>query len=306
MRAKKRVWSHGIGLFAAVAGFAACGSPEPEEPPANENAEARFATAFVDAFCDGLEACCGLETRAFNRAACEDSTRAALALERPSTTAVRFDQTAADACLANLRSALPTCAGVEREPCNRILVGTVATGGACESERECAPVAGATVSCLNVCRATRRARVDEDCMRTCRAANDCGRLEGEPPVDLTNVSNWADCYVDDGLACVGGKCVRGPGAGSACLGDVVCDAGLSCRDARTCSPYSAIGQPCDRCAPAAYCETLSNTCAEKLPLGASCSDPGACASGSCNRVCDSPTLGEPHGASSECSGAIHF
>jgi hypothetical protein len=205
-----------------------------------------------------------------------------------------------------VRSALPTCSGVEHEPCNRVLVGTVATGGACESESECAPVAGATVTCLNVCRATRRAKLGEDCIRTCRADNDCGRLEGEPPFDLTNVSSWADCHAEDGLACVGGTCVRGPGAGSACLGNAVCDSGLSCPDARTCTPYPAIGEPCGRCAPAAYCDTLSATCAEKRPLGASCSGADACSSGRCNRVCESPTLGAPHGASSECSGAIHF
>jgi hypothetical protein len=306
MGAKKLVWCGGVGLLAALFACMGCGSPEPEKPPADEKAEDRFSDAFVDTFCDGLEACCGVETRAFNRAACETSTRQALASARPSTAAVRFDQSAADACLANVRTALPTCAGIEREPCDRVFVGTLATGAACEDERECAPVPDATVSCLNVCRARRRAKVGEDCIRTCRAENDCGRLEGEPPFDLMNVSSWADCHTEDGLACVGGKCVRGPGAGSACLGNAVCDVGLSCPDARTCTPYSAIGEPCDRCAPAAYCNTLTDTCAEKLPLGATCSEADACTSERCNRVCESVTRGASHGASGECAGEIHF
>jgi hypothetical protein len=292
-------------VWLSLLGSSGCGPSEagtkPQEQPSSES---EFADAFAAAFCGGLETCCGRESRTFSEASCDSSVRQALAAEQPSGDSLRFDQQAADACLANVATAVAACEGIEREPCNRIYVGTRATGDACQAERECAPVEGARVACTNgMCKAARRAKVAEPCVRTCTSEDECGRLDGEPPIDLSTTSSWGDCFVADGLACISGSCVRAPGEGAACLGSVACDVGLDCREGDVCAPYAAIGSACGVCAPSAYCDG-SNQCAAKLPLGAACDYDDACASARCDSVCVTPTLGQAHGSAAECAGQV--
>lgn len=319
--ARRRVAALAACIAGALAFAPGCGPGDEtgEDPPeltGSSSEERAFADGFVAAFCDGLGSCCSTRMRPFDRASCETSVRGLLEARAAMSENVRFDSAAAAQCLRNVRAALPTCAGVEREPCNRIYAGTVATGAPCQRDAECAPVAGSDTYCLQVCKAARRAAAGEACVRTCRSEDDCGLLPGEPPADLMSRTTWGECFTEDGLACVGGTCVRAPGAGAACLANAICDRGFDCTN-QTCVALPAIGAACiGDCAPGAYC-SLAGVCAAQAAIGAACDDDEACSAdascgrdacgvGSCPRACQSATLGTSHGSAAECGGAVHF
>ncbi|AUX27662.1 uncharacterized protein SOCEGT47_082600 [Sorangium cellulosum] len=319
--ARARRAAAGSSLVFAIA--IACGPAAPGGEPApvpgpSAQAEA-FADEVVEAFCDGLGSCCTALSRTFDRASCEANARTLIAKRAPVSDDVRFDPAAAEQCLANIRAALPTCSGIEDEPCGRIYVGTLAPGEACDRYDECAPIPGGRTYCLDVCKAARRAAEGESCVRTCRSENECGVLTGEPIPDIMSLTTRGECFAEDGLACVGGVCVRAPGQGAACLDGWLCDRGLDC-DNDTCVPLPAVGEPCtSRCASGAYCgsdSALNSVCVPYLALGEPCSHDQVCSSRSCGThactqdscapACQSPTLGRPHGSAAECAGTVHF
>ena len=293
-----------------------CGPDEESQsgrPPGSSDEEV-FAQTITAAFCDGLESCCTSRSNELDRAACESGVQALLAGRAPRSENLRFDSAAAEQCLANVRSALPSCAGIELEPCNRVYVGILASGEACERTEECAPVEGSRVYCQQVCKAARRAAEGESCARTCRSETDCGVLPGEPPSNVLNEVSWGECFTEEGLGCVGGECVRAPREG-ACLGDSVCDRGFDCENG-SCVPLAAIGQPCtSKCVPGAYCSPLY-VCEAELADGQPCPEEERCASGNCDfdscgsdrcsPTCQSPTLGRSHGSAAECEGMVHL
>jgi hypothetical protein len=241
-------------------------------------------------------------------------TRSVLAGRVSPSDDVRFDSVAAEQCLANIRAAVPTCSGVELEPCNRVYVGTLSAGQTCDRSDECAPVVGSRTYCLGVCKAARRASAGESCVRTCREADDCVVLPGEPPADLMSKSSWGECFTEDGLACVGGMCVQAPAEGALCLAGTFCDRGLEC-DGMACVRRPAIGEACGNCSSEAYCSG-ANVCTQKLATGSPCDEDEPCASGTCGRdacteencssACQSATLGAAHGSNQECSGMVHL
>jgi hypothetical protein len=310
----RAIWAVGCALAITFA----CGPAEKddEEPgPGSSSAEQTFADTLVSAFCDGLASCCSSRTRVLDEAGCETKVRAIVAGRESPSDDVRFDADAAAQCLENMRATLATCAGIELEPCNRIYVGTLAAGQACDRNDECAPVQGSRTYCTGTCKAARRAAAGESCVRTCHDETDCVVLPGEPPSDLMNKSAWGECFAEDGLACVGGTCVRSPAEGAACLAGAFCDRGLDC-ESGTCVRLPTIGETCaGSCAPGAYC-SAADVCAQELAAGAPCDDEEACSSSSCGRnacaaescpsACQSPTLGAAHGSSQECSGTVHL
>jgi hypothetical protein len=140
-------------------------------------------------------------------------------------------------------------------------------------------------------------------------------LPGEPAADLTSRATWGECFTEDGLACVGGSCVRAPAEGAACLAGAFCARGLDC-DAAVCRRLPATGEACTGdCAPGAYCSATS-VCVPELAVGAACTEEDICGSGECGRdgctvencasACQSPTLGAAHGSAQECSGTIQL
>jgi hypothetical protein len=242
----------------------------------------------------------------FDQASCHDNADALLAAEQATSKKVRFDQSAADACLANVNAALPKCSPIDLEPCESIYVGTEAAGAACDGDSDCAPVAGAIVICLTgTCRVDRHAKQGEACTRTCYKSDECTEVQGEPAFNPTTsgVSTWGDCYADDGVACVGGSCTRAPGLGSACLGGDFCDKDLHCVSG-TCQAYPPVGGTCGVCAPEQYCD--AGACAMQVPLGAACLEDQACGSGRCDLTCTAATAGQSHGDRNECSGMVHL
>ena len=151
-----------------------------------------------------------------------------------------FDGNAAQACLdatANLPCDQTQMAvRVEPSACQHVVVGTVATGGACEQNAECASSACSISSCGSAC-----------CAGTCEAAQ-APAGSGEPCVTRP---------CDVGLACsqTSGTCVALGGSGAGCTLDTDCDYGLGC-PAGLCAPLPAVGDPC----PAGECADIGATC----------------------------------------------
>ena len=295
-----------LGLLVACGPAKSSAGP----PPSSNSAEAKFAADFGDAFCKGLETCCATDGFTFNGPGCQQGIRDLLAAEQSTGMHQAFDNSAAQACLANVRGSVPVCAAIELEPCERIYVGTLATGQPCDSSdlspaNGCAPVSGAVVACAyGVCRAARRASQGEQCKRTCYASDQCTQVPGEPAFDpATAPSSWGDCYVDDGLACVGGSCIRAPALGSPCLAAQFCDKGAHCVGG-TCEAFPSVGAACGVCAPDQYCS--AGVCAQRSALGSSCAEDQACASGRCEANCASATAGQVHGSREECAGMVHL
>ena len=246
---------------------------------------------------------------------CEAKIRAIVAGRASSSDDVRFDEAAAQQCLANLRATLSTCAGVELDPCNRVYVGMLAAGQACDRNDECAPVEGSVTYCQGVCKAARREVAGGSCVRTCRAEGDCFVLPEEPAADVMSKATWGECFTEDGLACVGGSCMRAPAEGAPCLAGSFCDRGLGCVSG-VCTLLPAVGEVCTRsCALGAACSD-TGVCQPELPAGAPCSDDedcasrkcgkDACATESCPSACQTPTLGAGHGSAQECAGTVHL
>ncbi len=284
-----------------------CGPAQSASPPPPDNSpETRFANQLTDAFCKGLATCCMTTGAPFAQASCQENMQSLLATEQSASKNVRFDQSAADACLASVNASVPLCAVIDLEPCNRVYVGTLAAGAACVDDSDCAPVAGAQVICLtSMCRVIHHANQGDACKRTCYKAGDCTALQGEPAFDpiTSGIATWSECYTTDGLGCVGGSCVRGAGVGSACLGGEVCDKDVDCVSG-ACQAYPPVGGACGVCAPEQYCN--SGACATLLSLGARCDDDQACASGRCDSTCTPATGGQPHGSPAECGGMVHL
>jgi hypothetical protein len=314
-RALTAALSVAFGIVTALG----CGPAERNDdqptPPGATSSEQAFADALVSAFCEGLAACCSSRARALETTICETKIRSIVAGRATPSDDVRFDQGAADQCLTNVRATLSTCAGVELEPCDRVYVGTLAAGQACDRNDECAPVEGTSTYCQGVCKAARREAVGGSCVRTCRAEDDCFVLPGEPAADVVNKAAWGECFTEDGLACVGGSCVRAPAGGVACLAGSFCDRGLGCVNG-VCAPLPAVGEVCTRnCAPGAACSG-TGVCRQALSAGSPCAEDEECASGKCGRdactaescpsACQSPTLGPAHGAAQECAGTVHL
>jgi len=293
----------------------ACGSgDEGRKSGASNSEEERAAEELVAEFCDGLATCCATQVEAFDRAACEAGARTELDSRQPSGEHMRFNRSAVDACLASIRSTLPSCHGIELETCNRIYVGTLAPGESCESTEQCAPVADAAVTCAGVCKAGRRAAEGENCACTRTLLDNCAQVPGEPPFNAfdPNLVTYGECHQADGLACVGLHCVRAPGEGSACLG-ALCAPPLVCNDAGSCVQPTPVGQPCVDCGRSAYCDD-GNLCAALHPTGAACELDLECASSACetaasimiDSICVTPTTGAAHGTRSECAGDVHL
>jgi hypothetical protein len=306
----------GALLYPVIALSAGCGPAEENPTPAEPSPEEqRAADELVAAFCDGLSTCCSTQARTFDRAACERDARAEIEGRRPTGDHLQFDRAAVDACLASIRSTLPTCYGIELEACNRIYAGTLAEGQACDSTAQCAPVSGAVVTCFGTCKAGRRARESEACACTRTVLDNCAQLSGEPPFNPLdpNLSSWGECHQADGLACVGLRCVRGPGEGNACFGGAFCIPPLVCTDSDICAPPTPVGQPCADCGFAGYCDE-NGLCAALRPAGAACELDLECASDTCESaptnsldpICVTATTGAAHGTTAECAGDVHF
>lgn len=339
-------------VFALTAAAAACGgggAAEPdaapgEEPDASTTPDASTALpldevddAYIEAYCDYAVRCGEI----VDRALCERVFGAELGNEF-----VQFEANVADGTIVYDPAAAATClAAIDGWSCDRtdedtrrgdeacaeVFTGTVALGGDCFVDEQCADHGScAPIKCFDAC-----------CLSECVA--------GTPTVDIGDSCFDANCpsdaFCDDtdtcaallpqgstcsydgmcdfGLGCAGGTCEVLPGTGEACpdfecamsgdecvdgectaragdgeaCTDIDCMFGLVCPQgpSPTCTPYPSLGESCADTGfcRTGYCNADSLECEALLDNGEACGSGLDCASGKCDDTLEPAECAEP-------------
>jgi hypothetical protein len=176
--------------------------------------------------------------------------------------------------------------------------GTVAPGGSCTTDEDCATSSVGTATCVfttgdasaevSVC------VVEETGVAGSTPCNGTvSAIRGGSETSFVGSGVPASpsflCRVADGLYCdaVSSTCVAAKDTGATCTDDSECAASDDCDGSGTCQPRSPIGGTCvgsTSCVAGAYC--AAGTCATLLADGAACSTDDGCSSGTCgNAVC---------------------
>ena len=171
-----------------------------------------------------------------------------------------YDAVQAGACRALGRSLGPAEAGkCQSSPCERVFVGQVGVGGACEDSEDCS----GSLFCQPAGAST--------CAGRCVARLASG-AECNPDRDLCNRGSPCKA-VDGGFRCL----VRGP-VGAACSETKDCEAGLGCAQ-RVCVTRQGMGGACtanDGCQTGLGCvfSGASGSCQSRAVMGAACDPSG--------------------------------
>jgi hypothetical protein len=258
-----------------------------------------FSASFTNAFCK-IGPCCQREGYPFTPLTCETTMKAYLdsvVNEELADPKVVFDAAAAGTCIEAYRKAVTGCTDLSLEDatvteCQGVFRGTVAEGGACTEDTECAAAAGAIYVYCNYGVCTRgdsdvtsmRSKVGEPCSETCEADGDslgCGSGGGTtsgPPAGA------GACFKNDGLYCTTDYvCAPIPKLGEACRDGYVCEAAAYC-DGATCLSRTATG-PCPNvsaCLSTSYCDYATRVCIPLKDDGAACGEGSECASQRCD------------------------
>jgi hypothetical protein len=228
----------------------------------------------------------------------------------------RFDASAAAACLAEQRAM--SCKKSEEDvsldaPCGRVLVGTVAVGGACSELEQCAPGTFCNANCSDTCCTGTCAprstdffkKVGEACMITVSdACEPSAYCKGTDPavmgVCAPRLAAGQTCQqvppaadpgcLAPGYDCVDGICAKYAEHGAPCRMGECDDYRDVCDGTKTCVSWAQVGQPCNvGCSPQfAMCDQLTNTCVA-VPTGgcttnSDCSFNAVCTAGTCTWV----------------------
>jgi hypothetical protein len=299
-----------VGALGALVSAAACGgstggggggsSGATTSDPVDE-------TTFADQFCTLLEPCCADAGLSTNGQSCR--VWIALAASQGS-----YNASAAGACLAAGRAASgqpgfctnavdpPSCSQVFRK------TGTVAAGGACAKDSECAPSAdGNKVQCFVqtqfVDGGTSQTGACEVQIQTGAAGTSpcVGTFSGGMGVTVTQY-DWSGepppataylCDANSGVHCDGKThaCTAAAPVGASCSTTTDCVSSAYCNfggGPAQCVPRVALGAACTgsaSCVADAYCDTTGH-CASQLASGAACGTNKQCQSGSCiNGAC---------------------
>lgn len=195
-RVPARATSMLVGVASAVLlAQTGCGAVETKSEPIEV-----FAAEFRTSFCGSLETCC--VDYNFSRAVCESAMRWLDAASTGRRGAFVYHEAEAVRCLEDL-GRTDVCLRHVPASCARVFEGLLGPGDACESELECPPDPGGSMSCVldtdGVHRCVGAARLGEPCAWTCDEDGLC-YPSGESPVGST-------CYVADGLHCASnGRC----------------------------------------------------------------------------------------------------
>ena len=248
----------------------------------------RFPAAYAQALCTSLQHCCSENTVTFDYGSCTSGWRAYVSAKFTDS-AIDFDPRAATTCVALLNSAVDvTCAPAPgsipaaRDTCQSIFQGTVALGGACSSDTDCAASDGGPVFCSP----------------SGAGGSDAG---GTLPLDLP---------LFDGTCALGAL----PMAGDPCAGGATdpcgTDGTLYCDPASTtCQMVGAVGAPCSlavssSCAAGSYCVSIASgddVCAAAQAIGSACTANQQCdATGVCDTASTMTCIARL-GAGSSCS-----
>jgi hypothetical protein len=233
-----------------------------------------FATRYTTAFCQFFVRC-GLSPSA---AACKSDyidsgvfNLTALAQDIDSGRTL-YDATKAGPCLdalANASCAQGTVFGGHQldTVCAGVIRGTVADGGACVEDNECAGGKCHQPSCGGSC-----------CLGTCGVPAAIGAACGSD----TDCDTGAACRYGVSTSTSQGTCQAQVARGQPCSYDSDCQSGLDCDSAGTgtCVPFVADGQACTpegvECANInSFCDPQTGTCHPRLPVGAACAIPDA-------------------------------
>ncbi|UJR83369.1 Dickkopf N-terminal cysteine-rich domain-containing protein [Sandaracinus amylolyticus] len=183
--------------------------------------------------------------------------------------------------------ALTTCEPYSAQQC--VARGSVAIGGACLVDEQCAP--GAYCEGYSTCAA--RVATGEGCDRAAMCADGYCDIGSPTPTCLAPAAEGEGCDAPighlgqvcaDGLVCVASTCRPPPPEGQPCGDQNECATGLVCGAGNRCRTPIALGAACDVTAPqspcvaGAFCD--EGTCAAARPASASCDGlPGECGTG---------------------------
>jgi hypothetical protein len=280
-------------------------------PPITTPAE--LATATADAFCDLYLRCSGVP----DLATCKDALHVengadwVQALADQNAGKLTFDGANAAACVAAIRAlgcdSTPDF-GDPASPCNNFFQGTVASGGACLIDWECADGLLCSKSCGQAC-----------CAGTCVAPSwkvvpvggECGLY-----TEVCTSGSWCR---DEGLD---DRCRAFIAAGASCTFKDKCVSGYLCTatetTAGTCAKRRGLGEDCltisygqgvtyGNCGFDTYCDRTTNKCVARKKPGASC-DPNdvfaecvgyASCEGTPPVCLEAPGSGDPCGATDQ-------
>lgn len=205
---------------------------------------------------------------------------------------IHFAPVAAAACIDAYAAVTRACTDHDlyaklEDTCEPMLEGTVALGGACAKDQECAtPASGAADCSAGVCvaaqkpldlRGTLRRRLGEACSATCRESVGTSCAPNE--ADLT----LGVCWVDDGLTCQNGSCATAPKAGEACTSQVFCDREAHCDSSGVCVANLS-GAACSgdfQCPSTERCDGILRVCVPLKQNGETCDVGDGCLGGQC-------------------------
>jgi hypothetical protein len=285
---QRRVCAVSVGLV-AVLSFA-CGS-------SGSSSSSGGASTLEETFCAKVAPCCASASLPTNGTACHALFAA--------FTRTAGDASAVGACIDAIdgESQAMFCQdfGESLGACTTAFSsgGTVAPGGSCTTDEDCATSSAGTATCVfttgdagadvSVC------VVEETGVAGSTPCNGTvSAISGGSQTTYAGTGVPASpsflCRVADGLYCdaVSSTCVAAKDTGATCTDDIECAASDHCDQSGTCQPRSAIGGTClgsTSCVAGAYC-AAAGTCATLLANGAACSSDDACSSGACgNAVC---------------------
>jgi hypothetical protein len=289
-----------VGLCVSVCFVAAaapgCGGSSEGGTTAQPVPLEQFSERAATAYCASIKSCCDKAQYTYDAAACTTAFGQFLdqSLVKPVAGGkTSYDAAAAGTCLSQLESR--ACDSVEPEPaaCEKVFVGTVPAGGACESDTECAPPPGGEADCDMVdgassgtCVQTPRGKAGDACDTTCSQSGSTSYCSSS---GSGSGSGSATCWTNDGLYCDGAKCAAVIPIGGACEYEGCVD-GAYCATGK-CAAKSAAGGSCDggwdSCATGSYCESTSKTCKPQKKAGEPCADVDDECQGYCNEgVCE--------------------
>jgi hypothetical protein len=303
----------GAVLVGVLSATVSCG-PDSKSKSTGPVALGAFSSGYADAWCRGLKPCCGASGFPFDLDQCKQSVGSVLDSFVKSTSTLPnrvFDEMVAGACVEAQGQRLASCNDRDAfnggDACDGLFRGTVALGGSCAENQECAPATGGVRCNAGVCEpyqdpldrpAPTRNPLGATCNSTCSADPFLSYCEyPDVPEPL------AGCYADDGLFCSNETqvCEPLPRVGEACPQahcekDTYCSLG-KCVAAVTSGPCDSR----DQCAHTSKCNIDTLTCEPRKANGESCNDLDDCLSASCvGDVCRDWSVATP----ARCAGGL--
>ena len=239
-------------------------------------AESDFPNRYARAFCETFGACCLKEQFAFGRDSClEGAMRAGEGVLANTHPQWLYDPRRAGRCIEKLQASWSSCRLTDTarwewlDACRDIFKGTVAPGGACQSNNDCAESSEGPVLCetnvlmptppMPTCVVDRPGQVGEACR-----GNAGGPFDPNTP--------YPHFLCADGLYCgetPPQSCQPRRGLGEECHAhDAACRAELWCRptsvDTGNCEARGGPGAACDSDSQCASNDCLKNLCNEGM------------------------------------------